>query len=144
MFYFMVYVLSFYVLFSILCYVIFYVLFYVLYMFHFMFGGTLFYYRTLILVQFLLFHMIAFHFSQYRSLVSPFLLVSVYPNHQGKWDTAIHDGIALLPWKQAKFNLWAFCSLRRKGKSLIMQMFGFIWFMKFELRFVNLESLTLP
>ena len=94
--------------------------------------------------QFLLFQMIAFHCSQYWSLVSPLLLASLSPNDRGKWDTAIHDGIVPLPWKQAKFNLWAFCSLSRKEQSLIWQIFGFIWFVNFELRFANQESLTSP
>ena len=88
--------------------------------------------------------MIAFHCSQYWSLVSPLLLASLSPNDWGKWDTAIHDGIVPLPWKQAKFNLWAFCSLSRREQSLIVQIFGFIWFVNFELRFANQESLTLP
>ena len=94
--------------------------------------------------QFLLFQMIAFRCSQSWSLVSPLLLASLSPNHRGNWDTAIHDGIVPLPWKQVKFNLWAFCSLSRREQILIVQILVFIWFMNFELRFVNQESLTLP
>ena len=85
----------------------------------------------------------SFSLSQYWSLVSPLLLASFSPNDRGKWDTAIHDGIVPLPWKQAKFNLWAFCSLSRREQSLIVQIFGFIWLVNFELRFANQESLTL-
>ena len=148
MFYFMLYYILCYILCSIrfmFYFMLYYILCYILCSIYVPFHVR----RYIILLQnsdtqFLLFQMIAFHCSQYWSLVSPLLFASLSPNDWGKWDTAIHDGIVPLPWKQAKFNLWAFCSLSRREQSLIVQIFGFIWFVNFELRFANQESLTLP
>ena len=65
------------------------------------------------------------------------MLVSLYPNHWGKWDTATHDGIVPLPWKQIRFYLWAFSSLSWRDKGLIMRRLDFILFMNFKLLLVN-------
>ena len=71
------------------------------YMLFLMLGGILFYYRTLICVHFLLFSKCWFFMVFIAGvLISIFLPVSLCLNHWGKWDTARHDGIVPLPWKQ--------------------------------------------
>ena len=58
------------------------------YMLYFMLRVSLFYYRTLIFVQFLLFYVMVFMFFNSGVLNSLLLLVSLCHNHCGKWDTA--------------------------------------------------------
>ena len=102
------------------------------YMLYFLLGGILFYYKTLVFVQFLLFLVMIFHFLQYGSNFPIFtcltllqsagkrdiailnvMILSNYhgnnqnsilrPSQRGKWDIETRDDIMPLPWKQSIF-----------------------------------------
>ena len=77
-------------------------------------------------------------------VISMFLLVSLCPNHRGKWDTGTHEGIILLPWKYPILSLWTFCSLRRRDQGLTMSSFGFIRFTVFNYSNLTKKCLILP
>ena len=98
------------------------------------------YYRNLIFVQFFLFfvfiYWLIYLFCNTGVVIFQFLLlpviVSFSSSHSGKWNTATYDTISL-PWKQSRFYLWTFCSLRRKDQGLTVSSLDFIRFMLFKL-----------
>ena len=67
-------------------------------MLYFMVGGMLFYYRTLVFVQFLLFLVMIFHFLQYGSNFPIFACLTLLQS-AGKWDIATRNDIIQLPRK---------------------------------------------
>ena len=67
-------------------------------MLYFMVGGILFYYRTLVFVQFLLFLVMIFHFLQYGSNFPIFACLTLLQS-AGKWDIATRNDIIQLPRK---------------------------------------------
>ena len=76
-------------------------------------------------------------------LISLFFLVSLFRNHRRKWNTATHDGIVPLPWKQSRFYLWTFFCLCRRDQGLITTCLGYLRFMVFKLKVINQKSVSL-
>ena len=105
-----------------------------------MLGGTSFYCRSLIFFQLLLFLVIIYYCFQYWSCSFPIFACRTFPSHRRKWDIATRDDIIPLPWKQSRFYLWTFCSLRRGDQGLIMVSLGFVMFMVFKLQLINQKN----
>ena len=83
--------------------------------------GCISFYRTLIVIWLLLFLVMVYQFPQNYNFNFAFLLVSPFPNHRWKVDTATHDIIVPLLWNQSRFYLWTFCCLCGRDKGLSRQ-----------------------
>ena len=64
-----------------------------------------------------------------KSVISfAILLVILCPDHRQKRDTAAHDSISPLPWKQLRFYLRTLCCLCERDQGIIKPILGFIRF----------------